>query len=336
MVAGVMLSRATRRTFDAVLVAIALASVGTFARADITPTERLEARKLADEGFELYTRGDYATALARFEQAETKVKAPTIVLQRARTLERLGRWIEAVKVYEEASGWEITAKSPWQHRTAKADAAKDLGALVPRIPKLRLTVRPEGASPSVAIDGRPLTTSLTEPIPLDPGEHLVKATASKGAVAEHQVTLLPGVTMDVTLDLEPPKPATGRPTIDRLTPLQLAGWVALGVGGATTLAGIGVGIGAAAERGTLAERCGDDNVCPERERANVEAFDGLRWGSTGTLTAGLILTAAGASAVIWGGDETAADATPQGTPTASAWRIQPLLGLGSIGARVRF
>jgi len=329
-------TRAARRTIAAAIVALAVATTGASARADLTLAERNEARKLADEGFELYTRGDYATALARFEQAETKVKVPTIVLQRARTLERLGRWLEAAKVYEEASRSELTAKSPWQHRTAKADAAKDLGALVPRIPKLKLTMRPEGVAPAVTIDGRPLTTSLTEPIPLDPGEHLVRATAPKGAVAEHQVTLLPGVTMDVTLDLEPPKPATGRPTIDRLTPLQLVGWVAVGVGGATTLAGIGVGVGAAAERGALAARCGDDNVCPERERANVESFDGLRWGSTGTLTAGLIFTAAGASAVIWGGDEPDADTTPNGTAPTTAWRIQPLVGLGSLGARVRF
>jgi hypothetical protein len=306
--------------------------VHTSLAAEPTVLERNEARMLADEGFALFTKGDYATALDRFEQAEARVKAPTVILQRARTLERLGRWLEAEKAFREAAEWTLLPRSPFQFLTAKSDAKRELAALEPRIPKLTVRVLPPGSAPTITVDGRTAPTALTEPLRLDPGDHLVVARDTSGRSAEHQVTLLPAASMTIDVTLEAPSNAPeGAPREDALSTLQLAGWIAVGVGGAATIAGIGVGVGAAAKRGELVDRCPND-ACPSSLQAEVDSLDGLRYGSTTTIVLGLALGAGGAAAVLFGGD-----ASEASTPTARRWpSVEPLIGLGSVGARVRF
>src|SRR5688500_18279685 len=106
--------------------------------------DKTKAAQLADQGMNFYQQGDYTSAAQRFAEAETIVAAPTIMLQHGRSLERLGRWVEAVEKYRAVAEAELKPNASWQQRGAKAEGARELEQLGPRLPKIRLVIVPAG------------------------------------------------------------------------------------------------------------------------------------------------------------------------------------------------
>src|SRR5690606_25629563 len=70
----------------------------SFAQAPDAQT-KAAARELAAQGLSLYGEGKYAEALDRLERASALIPVPTLHLHTARTLEKLGRWVEANERY---------------------------------------------------------------------------------------------------------------------------------------------------------------------------------------------------------------------------------------------
>lgn len=140
---------------------------------------RSKARALGEEGLILFREGDFAAALARFDEASALVAMPTLGVRAARCLQRLGRWKEALERYRATSELVVDDGLPTAfaeaQRAAKEEAAAELAALAPRLPKL--IVRVVGDAPdAIEIDGAPLAaTSLGAPIPSDPGAHVLVA-----------------------------------------------------------------------------------------------------------------------------------------------------------------
>src|SRR5215203_241669 len=80
--------------------------------AEANEADRATARALALEGHAALQKKDYATAADRFGRADSLVHAPTLVVDWARSLQGLGRFVEAHEKYELVLREGIPAGSP--------------------------------------------------------------------------------------------------------------------------------------------------------------------------------------------------------------------------------
>lgn len=278
-----------RRLLYALLVVLALPAVDAQAA---SPEERKRARSLAEEGAKLFERGDFAAALERYEEAEALVPVVTITLERARTLEKLGRWVEALEVLKSVGETPLGPSSHPSHKKARAEAIELAAALDLRIPRLALDLRPARDGTIVLLDGAPMAPEVTQGISVrvDPGAHQLEARATDGASAKRELELLPGDRREIRMLLELPRPKLlEEPESSAGSTQRTAGWISLGVGGALFATGAAVGLGAVVMRGDLADQCPGD-VCPSSLEGDVATFDALRV----TSTVGLVLGLAGA------------------------------------------
>lgn len=275
-----------RRLLCALLVVLALPAVDAQAA---SPEERKRARSLAEEGAKLFERGDFAAALERFEQAEALVPVVTIALERARTLEKLGRWVEALEVLHSVGETPLGPASHPSHKKARAEAVELASALDLRIPRLALDLRPARDGTIVLLDGAQMAPEVTQGISVrvDPGTHLLEARATDGASARRELELLPGDRREIRMLLELPRPKSlEEPTQPSGSVQRTAGWISLGVGGALFATGSALGLGAVVMRGDLAEKCPGD-VCPSSLEGDVATYDAVRASTTVALVLGL-------------------------------------------------
>jgi tetratricopeptide (TPR) repeat protein len=160
---------------------------------------RDRARDAFTQGQELYRAGDFAGALAAFQQAEEAAPSPAAEYNIGRCYERLGQPAAAVTAYE--------------RYLAQAPAAPDYDAVAARVVELRrqipaqgrLTVSVEPGGATVSVDQTP-----PEPAPLDKllpaGHHLVVAQLTGYTSIERDVELLAGGSLQLELSLRPLEP----------------------------------------------------------------------------------------------------------------------------------
>jgi hypothetical protein len=258
--------------------------------------DKAKAAKLADEGMGFYQQGDFTAAAQRFAEAEKIVSAPTIMLQHGRALERLGQWVDAVAKYRAVAEAELKATSSFQQRAAKAEGARELERLGPRLPKIRLVISPAGPAPDLTVDGRKFVIPLTGDFPVDPGEHVIEARRADGSLARRSVTAVAEKTSTVELVLgeEPTRAPVEEPGMH---PIALAGWIGIGVGGACLLIATATGIPAIVMKDDLSEKCPNDRCAPP-EHDSVGTYDALRWTAGVTLVAGALIAGAGVAGVL--------------------------------------
>ncbi len=319
---------------------------------------RIAARALADEGFAFYGQGKYSDALERFDRADALVNAPTVKLLAARTLEKLGRLVEAAERYRSITILQFDDKAPDAFRDAQDTAAKELAALTPRIPTIELVVEGAGAqAATVTLDGKVFPRALIGvKTPLNPGVHRVEAD-----------TPMSSATLDLKVDekqaaravlaLKPKAAAEGsgdvvtppvRGEVPKKTPgstQRILSYVAFGVGGGFTILGIAAyasGLGTVSEMKVF---CDERQNTPDRCTPNKEETDepvgplgyktlrdsvetkyaltvtGFVVGGVGLAT-GLVLLL------------TAPKAPKPGSPAKAS--IEPWVGLGGAGVRGTF
>ncbi len=173
---------------------VGLTAWTTPARAQVTDAERAAARDLFKQGDELQRAGKFAEALDKFMRAQQVVQAPTNVLRIAECQAAGGQLVEASESYRTVIRWTLPAGAPPAFQSAVDQARGELAQVEPRVPRLRVVVRPGPAAAgtagtatapagavkaqSLVIDGTAMAAALLdEPIPLDPGEHKVQVTA---------------------------------------------------------------------------------------------------------------------------------------------------------------
>ncbi|MEQ9321407.1 MAG: tetratricopeptide repeat protein [Polyangiaceae bacterium] len=312
------------------LLAGALATLAVPAPATAqSDANRAAARRLGKEALGLYEQGDYEGALDRFRRAHDLVGLTTTGLYTGRTLEKLGRLVEASELYLEASRIELPPDAPEQHVSAKADARRAYDDLQPRIPQLTIEVNdlPEGASVAVTVDGATVPPALLGVArPTDPGDHLIEATVG-GTKRAQRITLAEGARERVTLDMsgaagtpvQPQPPTHGPGPVSPVPPMPdepppadtgsssvmaTVGWVAIGLGGAGIVAGAIAGGLAIAKKGDLDDNC-PGGECPPEFHGDVDSFQTTRVVSTVGLIAGGVLAAGGVVLVLTapGGDD---------------------------------
>jgi hypothetical protein len=309
--------------------------VATPAWAEPNEADRATARSLALEGHAALQRKDYQTAADRFGRADALVHAPTLVVDWARALQGLGRFVEAHEKYEQVLREGVTSSSPKSWTRALEDAKKELDALKPRLGWVVVVLK-EPTEATVTIDDVVVpAAALGVKRAADPGFPEVKATAPGYEPFKQTVTVGPGEEKTVEVSMvkapevaaAPPRPSEdvyrGRPDQTR----RIASYVVLGVGGASLLAGGVTGAMFLKKRSDLRSEC-LDSLCPSSSSKKISTYHTYGTISGATLAVGVAGLGAGVVLLL---------TEPKQEPSGDAqlhWR--PLIGLDFVGAEGTF
>lgn len=260
------------------------------------------AKIWANKAKSRYDAADYRGALEAIHEAEKHARPPTFTRLEAQATEKLGKLVEAQRLYQAVIDFKLTPGAPPAWVSAQESSRKDLAALAPRVPKIQIVVSGiELSTLTITLDGAPLDTSaLGRPLPQDPGAHEVSVTAPGKQPMTKTAVLREGVTEQLLFEIEAAKPGGepqgGRSAPFRLPPAVLTAtkFAALGLGGAGLLAGAISGGWVAGQADELNSVCRLDlKKCHTRSQKGVESVGALADFATASLVVGGVGAAAG-------------------------------------------
>lgn len=293
--------------FRSVFFAALLVLAPTLAAAQ-TPGELSEARKTFTSALADEEQGHFEAALEKFRRVQAVRETVAVRYRIGACLEALGRLKEAVPAYEGAialgsGGDPSNAESITAARAKLADLAK-------RIPQLSLNVSetaPRGVE--VELDHAVIpAAALDAPISVDPGTHVVSATAPGAVPFRTELTLDEGahLALAIPLVLVPPPAPLAPPVVlpppkevppEPSHPSRLVGWVAVGAGAALL---VGAGAFVLVRHGEISDltRACPSGVCPRSREAELTLLrsHAVSNGTIGAVLAGAGVVAAGVGA----------------------------------------
>jgi hypothetical protein len=203
------------------------------------------ARELYNQGLTQEAAGDWAGALATFQNVAKIKMSPQVRFHIARSKEHLGRLNEALGGYRlaEYEAAQLGARS--QELVAEVQSARE--NLEARIPKLVIVRGRGSATARIELDGVVLGESqIGTEIRADPGPHVIAGTVADGRRFMQTVDLVEGETKRVELiapdeqpppaEVKPPSSAASQPTAPPSAPVAIERsgsalpWVIGGVG----------------------------------------------------------------------------------------------------------
>ncbi len=282
----------------------------TTALAQNADADKATARDLAIEGYKALQSKDYAVAVDRFTRADALYHAPTVILGLARAYVGLGKLVSAQELYSRIAHESLPPNASSAIKKAVLGAEKELDALTPRIPSVVINVWGNDA-PRVTLDGIEVrAAALGVKRPVDPGKHVIIASATGFAASEVTVNLTEGKSESVTLELKPrqaepppvvavapavkpaiatpvaipapPTPPVSEPALREPEPGQTAsarsmqktlGFSALGVGSAGLVVGVVAGCLALSKHGDIAKSCPGGHCSPSPDTALQTKID---------------------------------------------------------------
>jgi len=314
-----MRGHATRGLW-AMATTLSLAAASSPAWADPTDQDNALALKLFDEGRSLLTAGKVAEACRKLEESWRLNPLPGTLLNLAVCHEQEGRTASAVAEFRQARA--LAERDHRDDRLSLADG--HLRAIEGKVSSLVIVVGADADRPdlSVSRDGTAVgRTVWGSRIPMDPGEHVVEASAPNKKPWKALVKVLPdGDVQTVTLkpleDAEPaplpsppPSPATPPPAPPPqvVVPAEHHGLSTRRAAGLATAAGglVGVGIGtyfgllAIQKHGAPGATCDTTPCLPQSYTLNSQAGTAADI-STVAFAAGVV--ALGVGAFLWLGD----------------------------------
>ncbi|MEZ4227817.1 MAG: PEGA domain-containing protein [Polyangiaceae bacterium] len=166
--------------------------------------DKATARTLATAGIEDYEAGKFAEALDKVSRAQELFDAPIHLLYIARAQEKLGRLVESAETYRKLERVKLDAGAPAAFVKAQADGQRELTALLPRLPSLRILLEPSGVDGlKLELDGVQLSSAVIGvDRPSNPGERVIRVTAPGYATVERTVELVERQKLDVSIELE--------------------------------------------------------------------------------------------------------------------------------------
>jgi phage gp36-like protein len=287
------------------------------------------ARELAKQGLQAYDAGRYDEAVEKLSKAYEVVHVPTLAVNEARALVKLGKLVAASELYLEAT--RIPKDKSWQSTQddAQRDAEKERNELLARIPRLKIIVKGvSSADVSVKIDGAAVPQALMDADQLvDPGERRIEGAYGNKVVKQSivvkesdysQVTLqfaqqgvaatpiLPSVPNQLEKAAQPSTgavPMVPAPASDKHSGggQKVVGWLGVSVGAAGLVVGATSGILANSKRSSLLDsnKCSADKLhCSPDLVSDVNAYNSLRTVSTIGFVAGGVLAAAGVTLIL--------------------------------------
>lgn len=160
------------------------AATPTSTTTSMSESERkASARAAYQEGMELQAQKSWPEALARFQTAQRIFDAPTHLLHIAQCLVMTGKLVEAQETYETLThrDRELGPGAPEPFREAVETGKRELDELQPRIPTLRIEVRPAPATLrnlALSMNARPIPLEVIGIArPVNPGTYRITATA---------------------------------------------------------------------------------------------------------------------------------------------------------------
>lgn len=222
--------------------------------------DKATARRLATEGIELHNQGKSAEALDRLQRAQALYDAPIHLLYIARAQAKLGQLVEASETYRRLVRVELAPGAPVAFRDALESGKREQLEVEARIGTLRVDVHPENiAGLKLTIDADDVSSAVVGiQRPVNPGRHVVTASAPGFLGAEASVEVAEKDNQIVELRLEPD------PNARRLSA------AATGAGPSASATAPSAEVRAEATRDSVAEE--DDS--------SVNLFVGLRIGAS--------------------------------------------------------
>jgi len=331
------------------VVPLAVATYAAPAQAqEASPQDIAQARQLGQQAQAAYDAGNYAESEKLWAAAaKLYAQAPTLTLGLARAQAKVGHVVGAQESYNKIiREWSTVASPPPAFKDALEAAKAEVGAVSGRIASVVIAV--EGpTSPQVTVDGQPVpTAALGLKRPVDPGQHVVKATAEGYKPAETTFTVAEGGSAEAKLALEKAPEAaavaaapasSAAPASDTKSgsPNKTLALVAFGVGGAGLVFGTITGLVALGKHGDLSDQC-PDGRCSAAQEGDVDSYRTM-----GTLsTVGFVLAGVGAAAgaVLWftAPKESSTTTAGRSTKGAAGPTFTPYLGVGGGGVTGRF
>lgn len=296
---------------------------------------RAQAEERFKQGIEARDKKDYQSALKLFRASHGLEPGRGKLFNIAMCEEQLGLFGSAFKHFQEVQG-QLPAGDD------RVPVVKQhLDAVRPQVPYLKIQRAPSApAGTAVTLDGEPLApATLGVEMPIDPGKHVVAATAPGASEKRYELTVtgpehrtlevMPQVAMleRPTPPEQPSGPAPDAPA--PRSPAWTLGVVTLGVGGASLVAGAGTGGAAMAKRASTVKLCPKGPaMCPASVQPDIDTYNLLGTVSTATFVIGGALAATGVILVVTSG-------RGDNKPAVGAW-IAPVLGLGVLGAQGGF
>jgi hypothetical protein len=306
--------------------------------------DRATARELGVDGQDALNRKDYATAEDRFRRADALFHAPTLLLGFARAEAALGKLVNASEAYNRIIREGVASGAPEAFVSALEAAKSEIGGVQSRISNVIVNVLGPD-NPSVTLDEQAIpTAALGVKRPVDPGTHVLRATAPGWDPAETRFTVVDAASATATLTMKrsgaattsaattdsslvtaapanaapaPEAPSTGAPGSKQ----ALFGWIGVGVGGAALITGVITGSLAIGQHSTLANEC-PGGVCQTSAAQNdLSSYHTMGTVSTIGFIAGVVLGGGGLVLVLTAPRSASAAAT-----------VRPYVGLGSLGA----
>ena len=317
-----------RRARFAWAVALTLVGVAPHAEAQEGIAEQLflEGRKLmAEQKFEL--------ACSKFKAAHDLDRTATgTLLNLALCHERINRTATAWAEFR-----QVAAESADRREDRVKLAREHEAALAPRLSRVRIVVPPAARAPGLVLvldDGQPIAeASWGTDLPIDPGPHVIHASAPARISASVPVTI--GETADrklltipVLADAPVPAPSIGVDDIARerneakRQTRRLIGYSLGGVGLATVAVGLAFGLSAKNQNERAKSLCNADGVCPDASTKD-EASRTLANADTAATLANIL--SIGGGALVAGGAVLVLTALPS-AKGAVALRVTPMWG----------
>jgi hypothetical protein len=259
-----------------------------------------QARQLGQQAQTAFDAGNFAESEKLWAAAAKLYSAaPTLTLGLARAQAKLGKVVAAQENYNKIIREVGNATAPPPAFAAALESAKvEIGAVSAKVASVTITV--EGpTAPQVTIDGQPVNAAaLGLKRPVDPGQHVVKATAEGFKPAEMPFTVPDGGNATAVLKMEKgespvvaaPGGTTEPPGADsggKGSSNKTLALVAFGVGGAGLVVGAITGVIALGKAGDLDDKC-KDKTCPPTEQDAVDSYKSMGTISTiGFIVAGI-------------------------------------------------
>ena len=313
--------------------------------------DRATARNLAAEGYTALKTQDYVTAEDRFRRADALVHAPTLVVDHARALIGLGRYVEAQERLELVAREGVAENAPWVWKKAIQDAEQLVDFVKPKVSWLTINVSGPN-NPLVLVDGTLVpVAALGVRRAVDPGARRISSTANGYLPKEVTIAMPEGGERAVSLELarDPGATVVPAPVDNKLKdnpllrsnpekkPSNALAYVTLGFGGAGLVAGTITGIVAMGKRSELMSKCGQSRICDYDEKKTIPveqtqlADDYRRFGIISGISLGV--GAASTAVGVWLLLSNKHRESPQ-RPARAA--VIPYVSIGDIGVRGAF
>jgi len=252
----------------------ALVLAPTSARAEASSSEKKLAKEMMAEAIADEKAGKCADALEVLRQVIQIQETGDALLHLGECLSKTGKLAEALKTWEHA---EDVARGDKDKATQQAVLPK-LAAVRARIPAVALQIPPDVKAATIKIDGQAVELARTNvPIPLNPGEHTIEATADDRVAFSTKVTLAEKESKVVVVAL----PSLSAPPVDAPAKgggVPLGTWIAGGVGVAFAVGGVVAFASAGSAASDGAAQCAKKASCDPAAAKTVQQLDATALG----------------------------------------------------------